>query len=376
MNTSKIIDIRMVQLMVLSFLFPSPLNHILFLISLFVVGFKNFGFSKKQYYFKKFLFLFIVFFLLFFIQIYMNYQGREWLIRLFGLTRSIVGIEIMILFFSRYLNNYDYYPFLVLYLIIYNVIYLYSRLDGYELLPSHYGSINACCTLNALFLPLFYLSFKKRLLLSILYIVLVIILAYYANSTTFYFVLLAHFFILFIAKFKFIIPIVTRFLKKKGLLILVCFMTWLVYNILNNSDAQDVFFELISLVDMARHDIYVVAMDFYNNSSNFIKIFGNGNNEIYRAGDMSPAHNVLFEMLLVFGLIGFVFFMFETYCLVKWSYNNISKYGVNIFLILFSGYFMFFFHPFYTTFLLGKVFMILCICQIHREVIHYKIPRL
>lgn len=352
-------------LILTSFLLPGIFKHILYWGPLVVLFYRNCIFVKKDIYHIAMMGILFLIIILFLIQVLVNNQGSSWTVRLFGLTKCIMGFEVFFLICKNTSEKYDLYNFFLIFLVFYNALYVYCTITGDINLISKYGSINSCCALNSIFFPVFLAKKEEKKGLSHIYLLTFIAIAAAALSSTFYASIVAEIVCLIVFKFKEKISLHIKQIVYIGSGFFFIIVGLFLYNLFNSSVFAKKVIIVIQSLDMARANIYTIALNTYKNSSLFVKIFGNGNNIIYRAYDSTAAHNFILEMALVYGAVGVLILVIETYVIIRWTYSISSRITQSyIFLPLIGGYVMFLFHPFYTTFYIQKYIFILAVCQI------------
>lgn len=358
------IDKTLVILMMISYFLPDPFKNILFWLPLIVLSIRSYDFFRDSKEKRTTLFLLKSFVILFIIQLLANNKGAGWAIRLFGLTRCIIGFELFIISGKRSFENIDFFRILCVFLTVYNIFYIYSFSTGHNEYFSNYGSINSCCALNAIFIPYFICRKKNISLLTILYAISFLILIVVSSSETFYVCLAVDLLIYLYIMAKKNINIRLKSVWKIGGISLFIIIAIFLINFFINKKFSGYILLLLGKFDMARSVIYEISVNSYLNLDTFEKIFGSGNNIIYRTYDSTAAHNMFLETALIYGLLGLVLAILEMIFLI----NTIKQLKNDeilqfIFLPMAGGYIMFMFHPFYTTFYIEKLLLTMVIYQ-------------
>lgn len=359
----------LVILMFVSFFFPGMIKNVLFWGSFILLLFRNFGEKKEiedEYALinKRMSLILFAYCFLFVVQLLLNNQGASWAVRLFGLTRCIAGFELFYFTCKRVAKTHDLFRFLQLFFIIYNLAYLAGRYTGNVEFLNIFGSMNSCCALNLVFIPYFFYRKKKLSLISFAYFITFCGLILKSDSSTFIVAIVLDVLVFILIKFekniKRNIKLFSQILGSAVAFIAGVFIVTFFVN--------ETFYEYVlrwmTKIDMSRAVIYRIAAETYQKMSTFEKIWGSGNNIIYRTYDSTAAHNMFLEMALIYGVVGIAIMVLEIALIVNLTkmcctYENKAY----MYLPILGGYVMFMFHPFFTTFYIEKLLIILVIYQ-------------
>lgn len=303
--------------------------------------FVGFLYSKK-YLQNIFVFLvvLIIYICLFFVHyIFGNHSSAE-LIRLWGLTKCICTPVLVYICFFRNTFKMSSYITICCFVFILNILY------GNSYVFKGIGSENCCTGLDIVLLPISFLMLTSRTNSFVLrfFIFLFIVSCYYnifvTNSVTNQ--LLA---ILQISFFLLRKPIVLFFIKKHIKNILI----FLVVIIMLSSLVVALDFLSLEADDLStRVGIWQTAFVQFALSSSFNIVWGTGDNIVQMMSQALEVHNFMLEVLLIYGIVGFVITFIIIVSIIQALFNNKRSNKDLLALTVVSYLLICLIHPFFT----------------------------
>lgn len=302
---------------------------------------------------------------LFFIQIAWNYQGISWLIRLGGILKCVSAFSVCGLFADRYFNEFG-VKAIYGYCCINNIIYIILMImtNGSEqYIVDGVGSSNLANCICMILLP--YLFSKEcpiGLPAKVFYF------ASYVVSYIFYPASTAQMVMVIYVLMAVLIYCVRKYsIKRYGIfkrweIVFSIFVISLVgvYIFAFNEKMNAFYNRLLYKVDLARGDLFSRFLRYTPGLSKFNVWFGIGDNRYEFVENLFEPHNLIFDMFLVFGVMGIFFLILDTFIFFVRIKNRVKlMQNIDILLSIIGLYIYFLFHPFYETSFLPKLFLVI-----------------
>lgn len=347
-----------ILLMFLSYFIANPvLGELLLWISYIYLFFKCKSMEIHYTHKKVFLTIIFVYICLFAVQFFSNFQGIEYTIRLYGLTKNLMMLSLMILIWPSF--SVSTAVMLSVASSIISIIYIITA-DFIGIYVSQNGVI-ALCTISIPFL-LYDLLYGKKYF-GIINLIPIIWLMLNSDSETLILILILQcvLFTCYVVFKKY------RFARSRNILKLFGFLLFLGlvfigYTAITNKSFYQRLYVLMLSINGDRAGIWHRGFTQYTQRAAFLKLFGNGDNHVQMEFIQHAGHNAVLEELLIYGLVGMVLFAVET--LFMWKIfstvqNKTCKYF--LFMIMVAAYIEFLAHPFYSTYFIQKIFFMACI---------------
>lgn len=304
------------------------------------------------------IFLFIItgYIFLFLIQVIFNYQGSAWLVRLYGLTKNLMMLELMMLISP--LIHKETAQLCQLFVIIVVCTYIVQS-D----IITNYVSANGMVALFVALLPIsIYWLIYKQSLISIIGLVLLLPLLMLIDSETFLIIIIIELILLFIffatshrkadKNLKMLLKIIIF------VILITCILG--VCKIIFDASFQQKAFNFMLKLNQDRAYIWNLGFAQFNAREQFHYLFGNGDNYVQMRYMLQAGHNAVLEELMIYGIGGLLLFFLESYALYKSVYKKITTKRERYFAIAVTAgvYVEFFAHPFYSTYFILKIIYI------------------
>ena len=311
----------------------------------------------KQLYGKSL--LFICFYLTLFI-IHLYIDDCPNIIRFYGLTKCICTPALVLLVFPNICKEEKTILTIILLTMVYNMIYGISGLKEGVVLEDicyQFGSYNGCSGIAVILFPIvfsmFHLcsqkSFEKYLL--ILYFFSTFFVVYISESLTTQVILSFQLLILFFTSKR-----VKNIIKRHTKLICVCvvFALALISIFIANNTI-----ELDPTALRTRADIWSTAYKSFVSQNIINIVLGGGDCWVQMESKVLQAHNAFIEILLIYGIVGLLFFVISCIYFFKNIFTrNLGHQSVYLCLSIISYFLFCFMHPFYTGVF---AFQIICV---------------
>ncbi len=305
----------------------------------------------------------VAYYLLFFIKMMTECNPDE-VVRLFGITKCCAGIPICVLLAKSFIQRLPCKTIVwgsilicIAYILSYQIIdgVVSSRFEIFNWILN-LGSINLCGAICVVILPhlLFggnLISRYKKLLFYIVFLLVFIIYPSGSLIGSVIIILLMSVYYLVREK-KYNILFGNRIYS----LFVLCTILALVtnYKVLNN------YIYILKDLDIDRYNILNYAITEFENFSYNSQMFGVGDNVFYLGMNRTSAHNMILEILRVYGIMGLVVAVIEFYLIMKILIAiRTKKCFVSVLCSTILCYFYFMLHPFYETSFILKFFFVL-----------------
>lgn len=307
--------------------------------------------------------LLIIYGLLFFSQMVFGYQGTEWAIRLYGLTRCLCGLELLLICLPAVSRQAGGVVLAVVFL--YNIMYLFN----FDIV-TRISSVNAVACLNVAVIPYSIYEYEKTRHVQFLPLLIMCIaeLAFFESQTYVLFALVeiiaAAFYVVAKRKKDANGGDNRRRRFERGVItLLILFLGGIILFRVFSQELGS----LMALVNTDRSTIFRYAAEQFNARSTEAMIFGTGDNRVQVGVRVLAGHNLFLEGLLIYGFCGLLLVILET-CLVARMIIRMGGIEKSIAAITTIGlYGMFFFHPFFSTFILVKIVFAVILMNLFRE---------
>ena len=225
------------------------------------------------------------------------------IIRLYGITKTLFAIPILILMCDRYIKSENVILDAFVLIIILNWITIVSMMMNIESLNILGGSRNYLGAINVILFPYVFKFMKQREVrwLRRVFIMTFILLVLFTGSRTLMLTAAISFFSIIILEKN-----INKKLRCLAMLIMVVIVGIFALNSFGNisllSRGVSVFFDRS---DAARTGLKYFAEHQYEEYSSLQKLIGNGDTIVQ--SQLKPVHNVFGEVLLCYGKIGLIF---------------------------------------------------------------------
>lgn len=253
------------------------------------------------------------------------------IIRLYGITKTLFAIPIMIIFFDRYAAERDIIADVLPLILFIDWITIFSLISDRDILNLLGGSRNYLGAINIILFGYVFNFLERNCYgkLKILFMITLILLILFSGSRT----LMLTAVIMFCG-----VTLLEKNMNKKikylalGVLVLVLGLYALSTTSITNELLERSLSVFKSLNDDSRTGLTYFAEQQYSRYTDLQKLIGNG--DIMVLSQSKPVHNVFDEIRLCYGRIGLIFWWIY---LIVWGGNILKKGGSNRFYILLVG---------------------------------------
>lgn len=355
-NQKKIISSLCFVLLIISYFIKNPyISELLFWISVYKLSiWSHTGYSEHNVISFR---LIVAYLLLFAMHIHLNPINVQVDIRLYGLTKNIIMIPIMLWI----------WPILNKQMADLSLVITCYICVAYMIMPKvmeGYFSTNAIVALGTVAMPYaIYNIFIKKKILYIISVLICAISFFYIDSETLILILCLQIAIIFFGFItcKYMIKNdrkIYYLLAVMGIFVLVIGIPF----VLRTESLYLDLFDKFTKINMDRAFIWNNGIRQFESKSLTEKIFGTGNNLVQMQTIQHAGHNAILEMLLIYGFCGLILFIIETLYVIKIFLHIEKKKVFYIALAAWVGtYIEFMTHPFYSTFYIQKIVFITCL---------------
>ncbi|MCI9533522.1 MAG: hypothetical protein HFG53_01760 [Lachnospiraceae bacterium] len=346
-------------LLLISVTIPGSFFEIIFLAYCIFLVWNNWKDITKSQYGKSMLIPVVGYGILFFVQFLFNNQGIFFIIRLYGITKCLCGLELS--FWLGYkICQKNPMRILTWFIIAVVCIYIFVYYIKREIKVEGIGSINVAGCLCMIMLP--HVLSQQNSLKKIeryLYVTLTIVLLYLYYSTT----LLVEIILISIIYSFSHIQIQRKSIKRTSdfYLITSIFIIISIFLFVKNKFVYESYINLLGKLDTDHSNILQDAYRYFYELDSRSFLIGQGDNRFYHGMNLRAPHNAIMEIGLTYGILGIEVFTAEMVIFIS-ILLRIRK-NKNITAILAStlmGILYFMLHPFFTTSFLVKIVFITC----------------
>lgn len=282
------------------------------------------------------------------------------IIKLYGITKTVIAFPIMYLMLGDYISQHDVIEDILPFILIIDWITIIALVTENSSLNLIGGSRNFLGAVNVLLFPgvykFFPLNNKKT---KFFYLATLLLLVLFSGSRT----LMATAAIIFLG-----MVVLEKSINKKArnimFTILIILIAILLMEILGQGQALSRGMSVFKgIEDQARVDLFYSARMQYAEYSKIEKMIGNG--DVIVTWRQAPVHNCFFEILLCYGKIGFVLFCIYLFWIMVRILKSNSQNRIYMFLIFGVTILMGLVQPFITTGFLFQVVAALAILNLY-----------
>lgn len=310
---------------------------------------------------RRYLLILGLYIALFIVQIAFNKVEDFNALRLFGLTRALIGISLLRLSSTR-VGKMDIMPILFGMASLINFLYYINAMFHVESAITSFATINLASCISLIMAPyLFYdtMENKHKLIKTIFIISHISIGTIYPSSTYIVGNILLVLFGTIITLSKHIRDI-ELFKRIRNILLLVIVITVAVF--LFYVPLRLRYISLLYDFDADRANILEGSFQYISRFTNFEKIFGRGNNIFLHRVRLLEAHNAIVECFMIYGSCGVMIFLYETITFLKDVIISKPDNRFHAWIVIGSialSYICYMIHPFYSSSFLTKIFLVL-----------------
>lgn len=295
----------------------------------------------------------ILYVLLFAIMLLRNKFDTAGAIRLYGLTKASMGISLCILIAPTSAKR-GCVRAITIGVILLDIIFMVSgRLLSQDML--NIGSINVYMATSMLLLPHVIISKELSRTSKAILCLLILLMAFSYRSGTFVFGAVVIFFFLLIDFLRRKIRSRSS-IKNFGKICILIIAVVLIVSIVNKRLLNN-YMSLLDILDIDRFNILSDAIQQYSKWSIDRKMFGIGDNSYFHAPYVTPAHNAIMEMLMLYGVLGLCTMIVELVLIIRLILNTRmdKTHSLAVITSIFLAYMYFLVQPFYTSSFMMKV---------------------
>lgn len=353
------IDKLLLFSMLLTCMFNGIVIQVIFwiiLISMYMRG-KKLDASEEQ---NKYVTVIIVYGVLFLIQLFFNKSTGFNSIRLFGLTRALMGISLLSICGARYKNVNTIHLLLWMSTLI-NVTYFIQDRFGFESTLTSFATINLATCIGLIIAPYLFVKSQSSLhrTAKVFFVFSYALLGVTYMSSTY--IMGTSIFVLFIILY-FLSKFVNddkAFKKVRNFLILAIAIVIILF--LFYVPLRMRYVSLLYNLDEDRANILEGAFKAISSFTSFEKIFGSGNNIFLHRVRYLEAHNAVIECFMIYGGCGILGLIIETISFIRINVvNNRNKsYHWLCIASISLAYLCYMMHPFFSSSFLTKIFLVM-----------------
>lgn len=283
------------------------------------------------------------------------------IIRLYGITKTLFAIPVMLIFLDRYVAERDAIVDILPLILLVDWLTIFSLITGTDVLNLLGGSRNYLGAVNVLLFPYVFkfLNASNHKKIRFLFIVTFLLLVLFSGSRT----------LMLTAVMMFVgVTILEKNMNKKLKHILLAILTFtLAIFVMSTIGIANELLErslsvFRSLVDDSRTGLQYFAEQQFSQYTELQKLVGNGDTMVL--SQMKPVHNVFGEIRLCYGRIGLVFWIIY---LIIWATSILKNGGCNrlyIFIVCLIAILIGLVQPFLTSGYLFQIIVALVCMQL------------
>ena len=328
---------------------------------IFIIDYKNVStiLSLKT---RRILLLFLAAFaFLFVIQVVISKDINY--IRLFGLTKNICAPALLLLVFANMAKDEDLVIPLLIVILFFNCVFIYQRfavgIDYDNEIIGSYNAISACDVIAMPCVLYFVYNSRYRKLaffqtLVGLYVISSVVLIIISESGTAMLILAGQllFGILLMCRINFLRSTAIRKVAGFMVVAMAAIVLFIAAGIIATKGT-----ELAT-----RTALWKYAFNYISEKDMVFRLFGTGDDIIRTASKQLEPHNMIMEILLIYGAVGLVSFLLFFIKGIKQVFKNRGQASTAVIISVVSYLGVCFMHPFFTGVL---VFQILCLLMIY-----------
>lgn len=295
---------------------------------------------------------------------YLNYPEIRY--RTIGLTKCMCAISVCALL-SPYICKFDNTNMLMFFSSLFNFNNFFKYVLDIEINVEietgknllYWPGINSCGCISLLILShLMHKKINGLKIRDLIFCLSVILSAIGYVGSTFVFCLLL------IISLRLLSEVRVHFSRSVKNIAMRCIVLSAVFMLIMgvvNEDVQLLYLRFLDYFDISRYQILTQGITWWETGTDIQKIFGMGDTVFeLRYGILSEAHNFILETLMLFGFVGFMLMVFETFTVFKLMVflgQKINKYKCILMSVIVS-YVYYMLHPFYTSSFVIKLFLL------------------